>query len=188
MIALWSRDALVALGPNEVARFRQLQFDGRVLGFTFLVAGLTSVAFGLWPAWRSAKTSATRVESRRTRKLRFPDRAPRAGPAHDRRDRADARSPELRRPGAQEFRPRPGGLVRLRTARPADRADGSAVYAYSDPAKIANFTQAVLEKVRALPGVKRRRSAPIRRSSWLAKQLLQGRRASRRGSTTGDRL
>ena len=56
MIALWSRDALVALGPTGVERFHHLQFDGRVLGFTFLLAGLTSVAFGLWPAWRASQT------------------------------------------------------------------------------------------------------------------------------------
>ena len=49
MIALWSRDALVALGPREVERFHNLQFDGHVLGFTCLLAGLTSVLFGLWP-------------------------------------------------------------------------------------------------------------------------------------------
>ena len=57
MIALWSRDALVALGPREVERFHNLQFDAHVLGFTCLLAGLTSVLFGLWPAWRSSHTN-----------------------------------------------------------------------------------------------------------------------------------
>lgn len=55
LIALWSRDALVALGPAGVGRFHEISFDGRVLGFTFAVAGLTSLLFGLWPAWGASR-------------------------------------------------------------------------------------------------------------------------------------
>ncbi|MBA3543162.1 MAG: ABC transporter permease, partial [Chthoniobacterales bacterium] len=51
LIAVWSRDALIALGPAGVARFQEVSFDGRVLTFSFLLAGLTSLLFGLSPAW-----------------------------------------------------------------------------------------------------------------------------------------
>src|SRR5205814_9655026 len=54
-IAVWLRDALVALGPEGVARFQQISFDLPVLGFTFLIASLTTILFGLWPAWQTSR-------------------------------------------------------------------------------------------------------------------------------------
>src|SRR5437867_5605998 len=53
-IAVWLRDALIALGPGDVSRFQQISFDLPVLGFTFLIASLTTVLFGLWPAWQAS--------------------------------------------------------------------------------------------------------------------------------------
>src|SRR5213596_466266 len=53
-IAVWLRDALIALGPGDVSRFQEVSFDPRVLGFTFLVASVTTVLFGLWPAWQAS--------------------------------------------------------------------------------------------------------------------------------------
>ncbi|MDP9187527.1 MAG: ABC transporter permease, partial [Verrucomicrobiota bacterium] len=55
-IAVWLRDALIALGPEGVSRFQQISFDLPVLGFTFLIASLTTVLFGLWPAWQASHT------------------------------------------------------------------------------------------------------------------------------------
>src|SRR5438128_226168 len=54
-IAVWLRDALIALGPGGVSRFQQISFDLPVLGFTLLVASLTTVIFGLWPAWHTSR-------------------------------------------------------------------------------------------------------------------------------------
>ncbi len=54
LIAVWVRNGLVALSPGDVSRFREVSFDLRVLGFTFLVASLTTVLFGLWPAWQAS--------------------------------------------------------------------------------------------------------------------------------------
>jgi len=54
-IAVWLRDALVALGPEGVSRFQQISFDLPVLGFTFLIASLTTILFGLWPAWQTSR-------------------------------------------------------------------------------------------------------------------------------------
>jgi putative ABC transport system permease protein len=53
-IALWVRDSLIALSPGGVSRFQQISFDLPVLGFTFLIASLTTVLFGLWPAWQAS--------------------------------------------------------------------------------------------------------------------------------------
>ncbi|MBV9618074.1 MAG: ABC transporter permease [Verrucomicrobia bacterium] len=54
LIAVWVRGGLVALSPGEVSRFQQISFDLPVLGFTFLIASLTTVLFGLWPAWQAS--------------------------------------------------------------------------------------------------------------------------------------
>ena len=51
-IAVWVRDSLIALSPTGVSRFEQIFFDLPVLGFTFLIASLTAIVFGLWPAWQ----------------------------------------------------------------------------------------------------------------------------------------
>src|SRR5262249_13979790 len=40
--------------PGDVVRFHQVSFDLPVLVFTFLVASLTTVLFGLWPAWQAS--------------------------------------------------------------------------------------------------------------------------------------
>src|SRR5262249_31823949 len=52
--AIWVRDGLIALSPGDVSRFQQISFDLPVLGFTFLIASLTTVLFGLWPAWQTS--------------------------------------------------------------------------------------------------------------------------------------
>jgi putative ABC transport system permease protein len=54
VLAAWVQDGLIALSPGDVSRFQQVSFDLRVLGFTFLVASLTTVLFGLWPAWQAS--------------------------------------------------------------------------------------------------------------------------------------
>src|SRR5438046_2998650 len=54
LFAVWVRSGLIALSPGEVSRFQQISFDLPVLGFTFLIASLTTVLFGLWPAWQAS--------------------------------------------------------------------------------------------------------------------------------------
>src|SRR5882762_2927123 len=53
-MAVWVRDALITLSPGDVSRFQQISFDLPVLGFTFLIASLTTIIFGLWPAWQAS--------------------------------------------------------------------------------------------------------------------------------------
>src|SRR5438874_882838 len=54
LFAIWVRNGLVAVSPGDVSRFQEVSFDLRVLGFTFLVASITTVFFGLWPAWQAS--------------------------------------------------------------------------------------------------------------------------------------
>src|SRR6184192_2608206 len=53
-LAVWVREGLIALSPGDVSRFHQISFDLPVLGFTFLIASITTVLFGLWPAWQAS--------------------------------------------------------------------------------------------------------------------------------------
>jgi predicted permease len=55
VLAIWGRDALVAFAPVGAPRFDEIGFDWRVLAFTFLLATLTTILFGLWPAWQAAR-------------------------------------------------------------------------------------------------------------------------------------
>jgi putative ABC transport system permease protein len=54
-IALWARDLLSMLAPQNVSRFQEIAFNPPVLVFTFSVAFLTSLLFGLWPAWQTSR-------------------------------------------------------------------------------------------------------------------------------------
>ena len=55
LLAVWCVDALIGLGPN-VPRLQEVGIDGSVLFFTFALAVLTSVIFGLVPALQTSKT------------------------------------------------------------------------------------------------------------------------------------
>ena len=50
LLAWWSTDALVALGPAALPRLNEIRVNGFVVAFTFGVALLTSLIFGLIPA------------------------------------------------------------------------------------------------------------------------------------------
>ena len=55
LLASWGMDLLVAYGPADVPRLRDVSLDRYVLFFTFGVAMLTGVLFGLVPALHASK-------------------------------------------------------------------------------------------------------------------------------------
>ncbi|HYY99141.1 MAG TPA: ABC transporter permease, partial [Pyrinomonadaceae bacterium] len=57
LVAYWGLDALRGLGPGNIPRLRDVGMDARVLGFTFGVAVLTGVLFGLAPALRVSRVN-----------------------------------------------------------------------------------------------------------------------------------
>src|SRR5205085_2005416 len=61
LIALWGRDALIALSPGNIPRLQETGMDGRALGFTLLLALLTTLIFGLAPAWQASKPDLNEV-------------------------------------------------------------------------------------------------------------------------------
>ena len=53
--AAWGRDLLVALSPPGVPRFQNLSLNGWVLLFTLALSFVSSLLFGLWPAWHTSR-------------------------------------------------------------------------------------------------------------------------------------
>ena len=50
LLASWSVDALLALGPRGIPRLAEITVDGRVLAFTLVVSMVIGIVFGLAPA------------------------------------------------------------------------------------------------------------------------------------------
>jgi predicted permease len=59
VVAVWGLDALRALNPGNIPRLQNIGMDARVLSFTFAVALLTGILFGLAPALRAAQVDLT---------------------------------------------------------------------------------------------------------------------------------
>jgi putative ABC transport system permease protein len=55
LLASWGMDLLVAYGPADVPRLRSVSLDRYVLFFTFAVATVTGILFGLVPALHASK-------------------------------------------------------------------------------------------------------------------------------------
>jgi predicted permease len=54
-LAAWGRDLLVAMAPPGGLRFQNVALSGWVLAFSIGLSVLTSILFGLWPAWHSSR-------------------------------------------------------------------------------------------------------------------------------------
>lgn len=153
-LAAWGRDLLVALSPPNVMRFQQTRLDLWVLAFSGILSIATSVLFGLWPAWQSSRADAQTA-------LKSGAHGSSDGPAarHSREMliiaevaltlvllsaaglvlKSFARTMSL----PLGFEPRELVSAQLYLPSPT----------YEDHDKLVGFSTAVLEKMRALPGV-----------------------------------
>jgi predicted permease len=59
LLALWGVDLLVALGPGDLPRLKEIDIDGRALVFTFALSMLVGVICGLAPAIGASKPDLT---------------------------------------------------------------------------------------------------------------------------------
>jgi putative ABC transport system permease protein len=153
-LAAWGRDILVALSPPGVPRFQNLSLNGWVLLFSLGLSFVTSVLFGLWPAWHTSRAdiqlalksggrgSSDSAGARRSRDLLVIAEVAltlillsAAGLVL--KSFANARGLGL---GFD-----PHLLLSARVDLPSPT--------YSDATKLANFNQALLAKLSALPGV-----------------------------------
>ena len=153
-IAVWARDALVALCPEGVSRFQQISFDLPVLGFAFLIASLTTILFGLWPAWQTSHADLQLALKTGSAGSGDPPSAKRA------RDwlvigeialtltllvAAALVLTSFSRMQSLQLGYEPRGLFTARVELPWKT--------YSSREKIGTFTKALLDKVSAVPGV-----------------------------------
>ena len=155
VVSVWVVDIFIKLSPGDIPRLSEASVDLRLLGFTFLISILTGIGFGLLPAFQAARTnlnsslkeSATKASEGRQR----------------RRSRNVLVAAEIAL--AQVLLVGAGLLiisyVRLTEINPGFNADkvltakiAPSTRKYPDPQSRATFYTAVLDHLRALPGVK----------------------------------
>ena len=154
LMAVWVRGGLIALSPGDVSRFQQISFDLPVLGFAFLIAALTTVLFGLWPAWQASHANVQLALKTGSAGSGDPPSAKHA------RDwlviteialtltllvAAGLVLKSFSRLQSLSLGYEPRGLFTARFELPWQK--------YNDRGKIDNFTRTLLDKVRCLPGV-----------------------------------
>ena len=153
-MAVWTRDALIALAPPGVERFHDVSFDLPVLLFALAIVSLTTVLFGLWPAWQASRTDV---------QLALKSGSHGAGDAPSARRTRDSLVigqialtltlliaaalvlQSFARLQSLQLGYEPRGLLTVRFDLP--------FRAYSTPDKVTTFAQALFDRVRSLPGV-----------------------------------
>jgi putative ABC transport system permease protein len=153
-LAAWGRDLLVALAPPGVPRFQNVALSGWVLVFSLGLSFITSVLFGLWPAWHSSRAdiqlalksgghgSSESPAARRSRDLLVVAEVALtlillSSAGLILKSFANARNLGL------------GFDPQLLLSARVDLPEPS----YSDAKKLTNFSEALIEKLSALPGV-----------------------------------
>ena len=152
--AAWGVSMLSSLHMDELPNLAQVSLDLSVLGFNFLLAAGTGILFGLVPAWQARRTDvniALKGAARMT-----------SGAVHQRLRgafvvgeialalvllvAAGLMAQSFLRLRAARLGYNPQGVVTVQIALAAQK--------YATPQKQAAFFDAVLERVRALPGVR----------------------------------
>lgn len=57
VLAKWGLDALLAIAPADLPRAAEISLDARAFAFTFAIALLTGLIFGLVPAWQGSRVN-----------------------------------------------------------------------------------------------------------------------------------
>jgi putative ABC transport system permease protein len=169
LFAVWSRDALVALAPSGVTRFQEVNFDLWILGFTFALAALTTVLFGLWPAFGASRAdvqlalksgSAQSSDSRSARRSRDWLVIGEIALTVVLLSSAALVMKSFARTQALSLGYEPRDLLTARIDLPSSY--------YKSLEEVQTFSDALLERVRALPGVTSASigTNPVQLSGW----------------------
>ena len=156
ILAIWSLDAILALSPSNVPRFRETHIDLRALLFTASVALGCGLLVGIWPAWQISSTASLTTA--------LHESGTRGGSGGVRRHRARAilvvaqvalavvllagaglTLKSFWRVQQEPLGFEPRGILTMHIALPEAR--------YNKPEKIAAFYAQLLDRVRRLPGV-----------------------------------
>jgi putative ABC transport system permease protein len=177
-LAVWGVAALQRLSPADLPRLNEVGINVPVLAFTFAVAMLTGILFGLFPALRASNTNLTRALKDGGRSV--------AGSMSSKRLRSAIVVAEIALSlvlliGA-------GLLMRsfLRLTQVDPGFDARDVVSmkmtlprvkYKDGAASANFYQQLLEKIQALPGVQSAAAIshlPLSKDYWSGTLTFEG--------------
>jgi predicted permease len=176
-LAAWGRDLLVALAPPGVPRFQNVALSGWVLVFSLALSFVTSILFGLWPAWHSSRAdiqlalksgghgSSETAGAKRSRDLLVVAEVALtlillSSAGLILKSFANARNLGL------GFDPHLLLSARVDLPEPT----------YSDPKKLINFHEALMEKLSVLPGVRNAAVAanPPLMTGWQTSFLPEG--------------
>ena len=58
VLAIWSLDAIIALTPPNIPRFKETRIDAVALFYTGIIALSAGILAGIWPAWKISRTAA----------------------------------------------------------------------------------------------------------------------------------
>jgi putative ABC transport system permease protein len=176
VVANWTLGVLIRLSPEDLPRLREVRIDGWVFAFMALVTGATAFLFGLVPAWHSSRTDAAALKDgarttsgggRTTRRLLVIGQVA-ASVALVACAGLLLRSFErLQRvpPGVD-----PANVITFRLNLPGVKYD-------ADDKAIA-FYEALMERLRALPGVTAAGGTsvlPLEGSGWTGDLFIEGR-------------
>ncbi len=154
LAASWGVSLLGSVGLSQLPRADGIRLDGSVVAFTFLCALLSGLVFGALPAWSVSRRDAGGVlresgtrgtAGRRTQRLRGSLVIGEIALAVMLLTTAGLLIRSFARIEAQDPGFTPGGVLTAQLALPAAR--------YDTPAKLTAFHDAVLARLRALPGV-----------------------------------
>ena len=176
-LAAWGRDILVALSPPGVPRFQNLSLNGWVLLFSLALSFVTSVLFGLWPAWQMSRAD---IQMALKAGGRGSSEAPGARRSRDLLVVVEVALTLILLSAA--------GLVMKSFANARNLGLGFDPHlllsarvdlpepSYSDPTKLLNFSEALLAKLSALPGVQNAALAanPPLMTGWQTSFLVEG--------------
>ncbi len=155
LFASWGGDLILKMAPEGIPRLEHTGIDVRVLGWTALVSLLTGVLFGLAPAWQSSRISLNEALKEGGRSV-TESRGKRRW--HDLLVISELVLAVVLLIGAgllvksfwRLLRVDPGvNTERMLTMQLALRGQR-----YADPQQVATFYQLLLERIRALPGVR----------------------------------
>ncbi|HEY8380120.1 MAG TPA: ABC transporter permease, partial [Nannocystis sp.] len=152
LIPAWGLDVLERLAPAALARIPEIRLDAAVLGFTFVVSIATGLVFGLAPAFTASRTPVQYALKEAT-----PTTAGWRGRSRQALVAAELALAVLLLLGAGLFL---RSFHAFRAADPGFDPEGvvTARYwlpfaSYPDESSQRAFRQAVLERLRAIPGV-----------------------------------
>jgi len=155
LLAIWGVRAIVALAPAGLPRLSEVAPDPRALGFALVLSLATGVVFGIAPAWRSSRADLRAV---------FEDGERGGGDTRALRRRdalvvIEVALAVMLGVGAGLLARSFVALVTLDPGFASERrltaAVGFAGTPFADPARQPAFFQEVLDRVEALPGVRR---------------------------------